>query len=126
LDFRRHYRVEAFVPFGRSAKRIHRRTRCSFSKSTRSGRVASSFCSFFIPNMATRNDDDNGSRFTSNNQGRSQRNREPQQDERHKDTRRREATTGAAPMYITIGETIVLEPRVAIVFVCLFHYVSSL
>jgi hypothetical protein len=102
--FHQYHSVEAFVPFGLLTKRIHSRA---------GGPCASSSYSIFIPNMTSRHDDYEGGRSTADNQGRSQGNGQP----RHKDPpRRQEATTNAAPMYITIGK-IIISARVVAAFV---------
>jgi hypothetical protein len=109
LTFLRCHSVEAFVPFDLSTTRIHRlptRDPCD-----------SSYDSIFIPNMTSRHDDDKGGRSTADNQGWSQgsrQQRQPQQQQQPKDPRRQqEATTNAAPMYITIGKILILA-RIAI------------
>jgi len=99
-----HYRpVEAFVPSGLSTKQILRQTIGTGSCDVfpRPRRYASPSCSIFIPNMTSKPDNYKGNHFTADNQGRSEGNRQQQQSQ--KDPRRREATTDAAPMYITIG-----------------------
>ena len=98
LVLRQYHPVEAFVSLNIPAKRINRRTRT----------FDSSHCSIFIPNMTSRNDNDNDRRnpgYYGGNKRRQQGNDNPRQQQQQKHPRRKEATTNAAPMYITIGKT---------------------
>jgi len=57
----------------------------------------------FVPNMTSKHNDYKDDHFAAGNQSRSKGNRGQQRPQKHKDSKRPEATTNAAPMYITIG-----------------------
>ena len=114
LTFDRHCPVEAFVP-------LHRRIRGFCVASPRSRRITSSSCSILIPIMAFSHDGDKGNEPTNSNHRQLQGNNRSQQPKKGRDPRHREATTNAAPVYITIGKSFALAVTVLFRPYCGFY-----